>query len=135
MGPADERANKVMDELKEALESSDSSDCSAAVAKWQRAVSDGNWLKGEAVSAFVSAEGSLEDFVRIVGGVTVSHAQKLRLTWIRYAESRHQFKRLRWPHFFAALDWDDGELWLKNADVQGWTPTDMRQKRFECLQV
>ena len=44
-----------------------------------------------------------------------------------------QYEGLHWSHFFAALDWDDAEMWLEGAIQNTWSVSKMRNARWETM--
>lgn len=111
------------------------------VGRWDRLVSRTNWEKGkivaewrEALVAAGAAAGEYSDdaWSRLVGNVTPQHVGRLRRTFARFAARQETFAGLYWSHFFAALEWNDAELWLEGAVQNGWSVSRMRAARWEA---
>ena len=51
----------------------------------------------------------------------------------RFGAVSDQYDGLFWSHFQAGLDWDDAEMWLEGAILNGWSVSQMRGKRWEAL--
>jgi len=51
----------------------------------------------------------------------------------RFGATRSTYKGLYWSHFFAALDWNDAEMWLEGAVQSQWSVSQMRRQRWETL--
>lgn len=109
--------------------------------RWYRLVSTTNWEKGRIIqqwrdliinSGATAAAYSDEAWSRMAGGVTSSHAGRLRRVFRKFGESYESYPGLFWSHFLAALDWDDAEMWLEGAVRSGWTVDRMRQTRWEA---
>jgi len=69
----------------------------------------------------------------LVGGVTPQHVGRLRRTFDRFESDYGDYKGLYWSHFYAALDWDDAEMWLEGAIQNKWSISGMRHQRWETL--
>src|SRR5262245_43352611 len=94
------------------------------VGRWNHLVSDTNWEKGRIICQWREAlqvtkvspvEYSDEAWSRRVGGVTGQHVGRLRRVFQRFGDSYSRYHGLYWSHFYAALDWDDAEMWLEGA--------------------
>ena len=118
-------------------------DCSRSfVGQWNQLISTTNWDKGEIIHQWRS---SLEDsglpaasytddrWSKTVGSVTPQHVGRLRRTYSRFGHVSKQYTGLFWSHFYAALDWDDAELWLEGAVQNGWSVSQMRNQRWETM--
>ncbi len=115
----------------------------AFVGKWNRLVSATNWEKGKIIQAWREklAENGVgerdfsdEAWSRIVGDVTPQHVGRLRRTFARFGRVQREYTGLYWSHFYAALDWNDAEMWLEGA-VQGkWSVAEMRRTRWQATQ-
>ncbi|MGC3969370.1 MAG: hypothetical protein QM775_19025 [Pirellulales bacterium] len=112
------------------------------IGRWGRLVSQTNWEKGRIIAewrkALVSAgvaphEYADEAWSRLVGQVTPQHVGRLRRTYVRFHGQQTSFDGLYWSHFLAALEWNDAELWLEGAVLNGWSISEMRAKRWETL--
>lgn len=117
-------------------------DAGAFVGQWNRLVSTTNWEKGRIIchwrDALVAAgapatEHSDEAWSQLVGNVTSQHVGRLRRVYQRFGEVADQFDGLYWSHFQATLDWDDAEMWLEGAILNGWSVSQMRGKRWETV--
>ncbi len=112
------------------------------IGQWQTLISTTNWDKGQIIVAWREELAmqelsplhySDESWSRIVGGVSPQHAGRLRRTYERFGEVYQSYKGIFWSHFYAALEWDDGEMWLEGAVQNRWSVSQMRMKRWESL--
>lgn len=115
---------------------------SAFIGKWNTLISTTNWEKGAIILQWrqsLKDEGapasqySDDAWSRMVGGVTSQHVGRLRRTSDRFSESFDQFSGLYWSHFYAALEWDDAEMWLEGAIQNKWSVSQMRNQRWETM--
>jgi len=112
------------------------------VGKWNVLVSQTNWEKGALILQWrneLMAAGlsntvySDEAWARRVGNATAQHVGRLRRTAERFGEESRNFSELYWSHFYAALEWDDAELWLEGAVQNDWSVAQMRMQRWEAI--
>ena len=112
------------------------------VGSWHNLISQTNWEKGRIILEWRSqleTEGvdsklyADPAWSRLVGEVTPQHVGRLRRTYVRFGESYADYQGLYWSHFFAALDWDDAEMWLEGAVQNKWSVSKMRYQRWETL--
>ena len=112
------------------------------VGQWNRLISTTNWEKGRIIgewrqrlieSGAPVSEYSDEAWARRVGGVTAPHVGRLRRVFDRFGSTFESYEGLYWSHFLAALDWDDSPLWLEGASKEGWSVSQMRERRWEAL--
>lgn len=112
------------------------------VGRWNKLISTTNWDKGRIIhdwrlsliAAGTASTGySDEIWSRLVGGVTPQHVGRLRRVYARFGERREQFPTLFWSHFFAAVEWEDAEMWLEGAVQSRWSVSHMRRQRWESL--
>ena len=112
------------------------------VGKWNVLVSQTNWEKGmlilhwrnELIAAGLpNTVYSDESWARRVGNVTAQHVGRLRRVAERFGEINKHFSDLYWSHFYAALEWDDAELYLEGAVQNDWSVAQMRMQRWEAL--
>ena len=112
------------------------------IGKWNRLISQTNWEKGALISGWRESlvesgasamQYSDEAWSRMVGDVTAQHVGRLRRTHDRFTESHSKYEGLYWSHFYAALDWDDAEMWLEGAVQNRWSVSRMRRQRWETL--
>ena len=110
------------------------------VGKWNQLISTTNWEKGQIISEWraeliesevPATEYSDEAWARRVGGVTAPHVGRLRRVYDRFADEHSSYDDLYWSHFLAALDWEDAPMWLQGASEEGWSVSQMRQKKWE----
>ena len=110
--------------------------------KWNRLISHTNWEKGAIIvdwQATLAADGlknsrhSDEHWSRLAGGATPQHVGRLRRTFTRFGHVYQEYDGLYWSHFYAALDWDDAEMWLEGALQNSWSVSRMRNMRWETL--
>ena len=112
------------------------------VGQWNQLVSTTNWEKGEIITKWrrsleekdvAAAEYSDESWSQLVGGVTPQHVGRLRRTFDRFGHVYQEYAGIYWSHFYAALDWDDAEMWLEGAVQSKWSVSGMRKQRWETL--
>ena len=112
------------------------------IGQWQTLISTTNWEKGQIIVAW-RGELAMQDlsplhysdesWSRIVGGVSPQHVGRLRRTFERFGEVYQSYKGIYWSHFYAALEWDDSEMWLEGAVQNRWSVSQMRMQRWESL--
>ncbi len=112
------------------------------VGRWNKLISTTNWDKGRIIhdwrlslitSGSAATEYSDEIWSRLVGGVTPQHVGRLRRVYARFGERREQYPTLFWSHFFAAVEWEDADMWLEGAMQSRWSVSNMRRQRWESL--
>lgn len=112
------------------------------VGQWNRLISTTNWEKGRIIGEWRQrlietgapvTEYSDEAWARRVGGVTAPHVGRLRRVFDRFGSTFESYEGLYWSHFLAAIDWDDSPLWLEGASKEGWSVSQMRERRWEAL--
>jgi hypothetical protein len=112
------------------------------VGEWNQLVSQTNWEKGRLIVEWreslqaedvPSIEYSDEAWSRLVGGVTSQHVGRLRRVYLKFNACQASYAGLYWSHFFAALEWDDAELWLQGALDNRWSVSQMRHQRWETM--
>jgi hypothetical protein len=112
------------------------------VGNWQTLISQTNWEKGKIIFGWRTA---LQDqglpnrlysdaaWSRLVGEVSPQHVGRLRRTWERFGDVCQDYDGLYWSHFWAALEWQDAEMWLEGAVQNRWSVSDMRYQRWETM--
>ncbi len=112
------------------------------IGQWNQLISTTNWEKGQIICQWREAlvekdapasEYSDEAWSQLVGGVTPQHVGRLRRTSERFGDAFGDYQGLFWSHFYAALDWDDAEMWLEGAVQSKWSISGMRQQRWETM--
>ena len=112
--------------------------------QWNQLVSTTNWEKGKIICQWrdvLQAEGfsphhfSDEVWSRHIGNVTPQHAGRLRKVFVRFGSVWQDYSGLYWSHFYAALDWDDPELWLEGAIQNQWSISQMRSARSKAQEA
>jgi len=112
------------------------------IGQWNNLISTTNWDKGEIIyqwrESLKQEKASANDFSdeawsQLVGGVTPQHVGRLRRTFDRFGETFKEYDGIYWSHFYAALDWDDAEMWLEGSVQNKWSVSGMRQQRWETL--
>ena len=101
------------------------------VSRAQEAVSQCRWVVGECAARWTEryARGRTDgDFAALIG-LTGDQVYQRRRVWETFAEARGDFSRLKWSHFYAALNWDDARDCLKWADETHSTVAEMRAWR------
>lgn len=125
------------------LDNSDSQS-QAFVGRWHRLSSETNWEKGRIIAQWRAAliasgvpanQYSDEAWASRVGHVTCQHIGRLRRVYDRFGESYGEYPKLYWTHFWAAIDWDDAELWLEGASRSRWSISKMCRMRAESMQL
>ena len=110
--------------------------------KWNRLISTTNWEKGAIIIEWQDAmaksdlpKSSYSDdrWSQLCGGATPQHVGRLRRTHTRFAHVYQEYEGLYWSHFYAALDWDDAEMWLEGALQNDWSVSKMRNARWETM--
>ena len=110
--------------------------------KWSRLISTTNWDKGAIIVEWQEemAKSQLpkrcysdEAWSQLVGGATPQHIGRLRRTFHRFGHVYREYEGLFWSHFYAALDWDDAEMWLEGSLQNRWSVSQMRKKRWETM--
>jgi hypothetical protein len=112
------------------------------VGQWNQLISTTNWDKGDIICQWrgslqannvAASDFSDEAWSQLVGGVTPQHVGRLRRTFERFGHVHKEYDGIYWSHFYAALDWDDAEMWLEGAVQNKWSISGMRQQRWETL--
>lgn len=112
------------------------------IGQWNQLISTTNWDKGQIIfkwreslleDGVATTEYSDETWSQMVGGVTAQHVGRLRRTYERFGHVYSEYAGIYWSHFYAALDWDDAEMWLEGAVQSKWSVAGMRQQRWETL--
>jgi hypothetical protein len=105
-------------------------------------ISTTNWEKGEIITAWQAElekaglpKSSFTDerWSQLAGGATPQHVGRLRRTFDRFGKVYQEYDGLYWSHFYAALDWDDAEMWLEGALQNSWSVSRMRNVRWETM--
>jgi hypothetical protein len=114
------------------------------VGRWNKLVTTTNWEKGRIIhdwrEAMIASGAPVTDYsdeawARRVTGVTGQHVGRLRRVYQKFGDVYEQYDGLYWSHFQAALDWDDPEEWLAQAQSRSWSVAQMRSARWESLGV
>ena len=112
------------------------------IGQWNQLISTTNWDKGVIICQWrdalkeqeaAAAEYSDEAWAQMVGGVSSQHVGRLRRTSERFGHVFGEYDGLYWSHFYAALDWDDAEMWLEGAIQNKWSISQMRHQRWETM--
>lgn len=112
------------------------------VGQWNQLISTTNWDKGAIICQWraqleeqetSSSQYSDEAWSQMVGGVTPQHVGRLRRTFQRFGHVHTEYEGVFWSHFYAALEWDDAEMWLEGAVQNRWSVSAMRKQRWETL--
>ncbi len=112
------------------------------IGQWNQLISTTNWDKGQIIqdwrqslekSDAPASQYSDEAWSQLVGGVTPQHVGRLRRTHERFGHVCKEYEGLFWSHFYAAIDWDDAEMWLEGAVQSKWSVSKMRQQRWETM--
>jgi len=114
------------------------------VGRWHKLASETNWEKGRIIlewrNALIEAKApssqySDEAWANRVGFVTCQHIGRLRRVFERFGDTYGEYPKLYWSHFWAAIDWDDAELWLEGASSSRWSISQMCRMRTESMQL
>ena len=112
------------------------------IGQWNTLVSTTNWEKGQIICKWrkqlehkdvKTSEYSDEAWSQLVGGVTPQHVGRLRRCYDRFGHVYNEYEGIFWSHFYAALDWDDAEMWLEGGVQNKWSVSAMRKQRWETL--
>jgi len=112
------------------------------IGQWNQLISTTNWDKGVIICQWreslkeqeaSAGEYSDEAWAQMVGGVSSQHVGRLRRTSERFGHVFKEYEGLYWSHFYAALDWDDAEMWLEGAVQSNWSISQMRHQRWETM--
>jgi hypothetical protein len=112
------------------------------IGQWNRLISTTNWDKGEIICHWRDSlksndvpvtDYSDEAWSQLVGGVTPQHVGRLRRTFERFGHVFKEYDGVFWSHFYAALEWDDSEMWLEGVVQNKWSVSGMRKQRWETL--
>jgi hypothetical protein len=112
------------------------------IGQWNQLISTTNWDKGAIICQWrdslkeqeaAAGDYSDEAWAQMVGGVSSQHVGRLRRTSERFGHVFGEYEGLYWSHFYAALDWDDAEMWLEGAIQNKWSISQMRHQRWETL--
>ena len=112
--------------------------------RWNQLVSTANWEKGSIICQWRKAlqAGGLtphhfsdEAWSRQIGNATPQHTGRLRKVSVRFGALWQEYPGLYWSHFFAALDWEDPELWLQGAIQNNWSVSQMRTARSKARET
>ena len=133
-------------EVSDGTDGSDVSDVASKpfIGRWNKLSSETNWEKGRILlewrNALIAAKApssqySDEAWANRVGLVTCQHVGRLRRVFERFGETHGEYPNLYWSHFWAALDWDDSELWLEGASQSRWSISQMCRMRAESMQL
>ncbi|MFM7929084.1 MAG: hypothetical protein ACKO9Q_15360, partial [Pirellula sp.] len=93
------------------------------------------WRAALIASGVPANQYSDEAWATRVGHVTCQHIGRLRRVYDRFGETYGEYPKLYWTHFWAAIDWDDAELWLEGASRSRWSISKMCRMRAESMQL
>lgn len=101
------------------------------VTRAQEAVSLCRWVVGECASKWTQryARGRTDGDFAVLIGLTGDQVYQRRRVWESFAALRDDFPRLKWSHFYAALNWDDSRDCLSWAEETRSTVAEMRAWR------
>ena len=144
--PKDASAILDSENLNPAITNPEVSDAASKpfVGRWLKLASETNWEKGRIIlewrNALIASEASSsqysdEAWANRVGFVTCQHVGRLRRVYERFGETYNEYPKLYWSHFWAAIDWDDAELWLEGASSSRWSITQMCRMRAESMRL
>jgi hypothetical protein len=101
------------------------------VIRAQEAVSNCRWVVGECAAQWTQryARGRTDGDFAVLIGLSGDQVYQRRRVWESFCGSRGEFPSLRWSHFYAALNWDDGADCLRWAEETHSTVAEMRAWR------
>lgn len=112
------------------------------VSRWNTLVSTTNWEKGRIIlewrESLVAAGASPQEYsdeawcTRVGGNLSRQHVGRLRRVWERFGHQVETYKGVFWSHFYAALEWNDSEMWLEGVSENGWSVSEMCSQRWEA---
>jgi hypothetical protein len=116
----------MMVEAKRQLESEEQ-----IVARAQDAVSLCRWVVGECAAVWTAryARGRTDGDFAVLIGISGDQVYQRRRVWETFHEIREEFPKLKWSHFYAALNWDDARDCLSWAEDTQSTVAEMRAWR------
>jgi len=113
------------------------------VNRWKGLVSTTNWEKGRIIlewrESLVATGAPPQEYSdeawcsRVGGNLSRQHVGRLRRVWERFGHQCKSYEGVYWSHFYAALEWNDSELWLEGVAQNGWSVSQMCRKRWETL--
>jgi len=101
------------------------------VTRAQESLSSCRWVVGECAAKWTKkfARGRTDaDFGNMIG-LTGDQVYQRRRVWEAFADVMDQFPRLRWSHFYTALNWDDAMDSLQWADEMESSVAEMKAWR------
>lgn len=99
--------------------------------KSQQALSLCNWEIGECAAAWMQrhARGRTDSQFGALIGLSGEQVHQRRRVWETFSDVRDRFERLKWSHFYAALEWDDAAECLQWAEDMQATVAEMKAWR------
>jgi hypothetical protein len=140
--PDDPRTATISEPAKISISNKTTDESKPFIGQWNTLVSTTNWDKGSIICQWRkqlenegvgASECSDEAWSQLVGGVTPQHVGRLRRCYDRFGHVFESYEGVFWSHFYAALDWDDAEMWLEGAVQNKWSVSGMRKQRWETL--
>jgi hypothetical protein len=110
----------------------------SCIERWQKLTSETHWQQGEIIAIFAANDLWTRDgdFAHVVGGVTAAYVRALRIVWDRFSDIRANYPSLHWSHFYTAIEWNDAHVWLRRADIDRLSPSEMKRVRlFELVEI
>lgn len=103
----------------------------ALVSKAQTAVSRCNWLVGACAAQWTRkyARGRTDADLAALVGLSPDQIYQRRRVWETFGDVYCDYTRLKWSHFYLALNWDDAPECLQWADENEATVAEMRAWR------
>ncbi len=94
----------------------------------QNAVSQCNWTVGECAAKWTKkyARGRTDSDFGTLVGLSADQVYQRRRVWEEFAESASEYAKLRWSHFYVALNWDDAQDCLQWANDNETTVAEMK---------
>lgn len=97
----------------------------------QTAVSQCNWVVGECASKWTQkyARGRTDADFGAVVGMTADQVFQRRRVWETFGDVAEAYPRLKWSHFYVAINWEDAAECLQWADENEATIAEMKAWR------
>jgi hypothetical protein len=109
------------------------------ISRAQDAVSHCRWVVGECAAQWTKrySRGRTDADFALSVGLSPDQVFQRRRVWERFAKDREEYHKLKWSHFYSALNWDDAVeclLWAEEneatvAEMKAWR----RARRGEDL--
>lgn len=97
----------------------------------QTAVSQCHWVVGECAAKWTQkyARGRTDAEFGAIVGMTADQVFQRRRVWETFGDVAESYPRLKWSHFYVAINWDDSAECLQWADENDATIAEMKAWR------